>query len=319
MNLTDEVVTHVRDAIVSEWGDPIKAVSSSIRGFLQASPGREFLVCDFSQIEARGVAWFAKNEAVLDLYRRDEDVYRHVAARMFNVDLPDVTDHQRTGGKVCELALGYQGWVGAFQNMAKAYQFLVPEDVAREMCNAWRENHPLEVALWRALETCAMRALGNPGVRFGDRSKPSKWSFLYDPKWIKVGAKFIGCLKLRLPSGREICYPRPEITDNKYGRPSVVYHKMVGKCLVSEDMYGGKWLENLVQGWARDMLTFALINCEDAGLPTVGHVHDEGVFEPCIGEFTPQQVTDIFTIVPEWSAGCPIAAKAWAGGRYDKQ
>ena len=94
--------------------------------------------------------------ALLKAFEQNKDIHTAVAAQVFGVKEKDVTKDQRQAyGKVPELALGYQGGVGAFQTMAKTYLVKVSDDQAKEIRDAWRADHPAIVRLWEALEMAA--------------------------------------------------------------------------------------------------------------------------------------------------------------------
>ena len=89
-------------------------------------------------------------------------------------------------------------------------------------------------------------------------------------------------------------------------------------------LYGGKCLENIVQGIARDLLASAMLRIEKAGLPIVAHVHDEIVLEVPKKDAAKavKQFTKLMTYVPEWAKGTgfdlPVVAKTFISKRYVK-
>ena len=109
------------DSIELLYGDPMVAASTCIRGVLVPAPGSDFVCADFSSIEGRVLAWLADEQAALDVYRSGRDPYKVAASAIYHVPYEAVTKPQRQIGKVAELALGYQGSVGAFNAMAAGY------------------------------------------------------------------------------------------------------------------------------------------------------------------------------------------------------
>jgi DNA polymerase len=260
-----------RDWIDMLYGKPLSVISSCIRGFIQAPPGKVLMACDFSAIEARVLAWLAGEERVLEIFRGHGKIYEHAASGIYKVPIDSVTKGQRQIGKVAVLALGFQGGVGAFAQMARGYGVKVTDAEADEIKTAWRNNHPHIVKYWYNLEYAATNAVRYPGSTFSIGS--SKF---------KQAGSFLFC---KLPSGRILTYPYPQLqtTITPWGT------EKEGLTYMSEDplthkwerqkTYGGKLSENLVQAVARDLLTESMIRLESSGYTIVAHAHDEVICE----------------------------------------
>ena len=107
--------------------------ASAVRGCLIAAAGRKLVIADLSNIEGRVLAWLAgedwKTKAFTDFDRGvGHDLYVLAYSRSFSVTPEQVLDNKKNGdgmmrqlGKIMELALGYQGGVGAFATMARLY------------------------------------------------------------------------------------------------------------------------------------------------------------------------------------------------------
>jgi DNA polymerase len=317
------VATGSADAVRLVYGEPLAVVGDCLRGLVRAFPGRKLFAADFSNIEGRLIAWLAGEEWKLQAFRdfdvgQGHDIYKLAYARSFNVQPETVDKPQRQVGKVMELALGYQGGVGAFQKMAGNYGLEVSDDRADELKMAWREAHPNVVQYWYDLEHAAKSAIMNRGKI----TSAGRISF-------RVAGSF---MFMRLPSGRCICYPYPKIKDKMtpWGemRPQV--------CYMGVDSYTRKWTEcfahggllfnNAVQGTARDIEAEAMVRLADAGYETwdpMGHgivltVHDEIVCEVPKDFGSVEEFESIITALPAWAEGLPVAASAWTGERYQK-
>lgn len=352
-SLMEEYGTAATDLIDMLYGSPMTCISDCLRSFLIAGPGKTLLAADFSSIEARVLAWLAGEERVLKIFRTHGKIYESAAAVTFGLSMAEVTEAWRQIGKVMVLALGYQGGVGAFQTMAKnlgvdmaAQAKLLwaraPEHrremalkgwdqrgkksgldkklwIACELVKlGWREAHPSIVAYWKQVERAAIDA-----VKFGPGEEyfpgPHK-----NVSFIKKGS-FLFC---KLPSGRMLCYPYPEVvmveTDwgsvteqLRYKCEDAVIHKWV-----RHPAYGGLLVENIVQAASRDLLAWAMLNVHPVS-PVVLHCHDELVcevdeaLEECAAA-TISRFESVVTELPRWAIGLPMQAKGWMGKRYRK-
>ena len=302
------------------YGSPLDVFSWALRGLLTAAPGHDLIGGDFANIEGRVLAWLAGEQWKLDAFRSyDEgtgpDLYLLAYAKGFHKTIDEAKPFRQVG-KVMELALGFQGGVGAFQQMAKTYNVVVPDAQADQLKNAWRGIHPAIVQFWYDIENAAMDAMYGNGATFSAGAPGRQVTF-------KQSGSFLWC---RLPSGRVLCYPYPKIKNREtpWGEMKPQIHYMtvdgVSNKWVETHTYGGKLAENCTQAVARDLLAAAMLRVEAAGCPIVLHVHDEIVGE--IKETTPARAIDEFKRLmaetPAWASGLPVAVEAFRRRRYGK-
>ena len=315
-----------RDSLDMFHGPVLDALADCVRAMIVPAPGNEFICVDFSAIEARVLAWLAGEEHVLDAFRKKADIYKVAASRIYHTPVTEVTKDQRQIGKVAVLALGYGGGIGAFQSMARNYNVKVADAEADDIKKAWRSTHPRIVQYWYALESAAIRSLETGQV---ERAGPEGRAVSF-----RKSGSFLWC---RLPSGRVLCYPYPELRevttpwDEK--KDALTYMTMVegpgAKTLPDENAegkwkristYGGSLAENLTQAVARDLLAEAMKRLEALGFQIVMHVHDEVVVE--IHAKAPAEtlgrVESVMVVSPTWASGLPIAAEGFRAGRYQK-
>lgn len=298
------------DMVDNFMGDVTSTVADSLRAMLTASPGKDLIAADFSAIEARGLAWLAGEESVLEVFRGHGKIYELAAAGIYKVRIEDVTEAQRQIGKVAVLALGYQGGVGAFQQLARGYGVQVSDEEAEAIKVAWRAANKNIVRYWYALERAAIEAVRLPGstTQAGPTGRRVKFRKVADHMWC------------RLPSGRLLCYPFAEL-DVKPG-----YAKLKHKSTDSTrggkwgetSTYGGKLAENITQAFCRDLLSEAMLRLEEHGYPVVMHVHDEIVCEVPEGFGSVEEMESTMAVVPPWAKDMPIRAEGWRGKRYRK-
>ena len=290
------------------YDNVMDVTANTIRGVLGAEPDHKLVSSDLSNIEGRCLAWLAGEAWKLEAFRAYDagegpDLYIVGAATVLGIDIEDVTaDDRQKQGKVPELACGYQGAVGAFQAMARIYGMEMSDKRALEIVKAWRKANPNIVDLWYGLERAAIRAVDNPGLRV----EHGKLVLQRDGSW----------LRMKLPSGRLLCYPGVQLVDGKLTYMGENNYTRKWERLTT---YGGKLVENATQAMARDVLAWNMREAEDAGFSIALTVHDELVTQTIdSGQFTSERLSAIMSTVPPWATGLPLAASGWEGQRYRK-
>jgi DNA polymerase len=296
------------DMIEMLYAPVMTCASKCLRSMIAAAAGKTLYCADFSSIEARVLAWLAGEERALEAFRHGLDVYKVNAADIYKTEYAKVDKDQRQVGKCCELALGYQGWLGAFQSMTEIYGVHVPEEEAKRIILAWREARPNTVNFWTGLEKAAILAVMT--------KKPKAYGKLK----MGVRGRF---LHMRLPSGRLLAYCDPLIMKgvNPWGTEKDILTFMgvnsVTKKWERQKTYGGKLVENATQAAARDLLAEAILRI-DPVYPVVLHVHDEIISEVEKGKNELENFIRLMSVVPGWARGCPVEADGWEGSRYRK-
>lgn len=291
------------DMVGRIYGNTPDVLSQLIRTMLVPRAGCEFIVADFSAIEARVLAWEAGEQWVLDAFERGEDLYCATASQMFHVP---VIKHGENGelrqkGKIAVLACGYGGSTGALISMG-ALQMGLKEEELPEIIDSWREANPKIVQYWWAVEKAAMNA-----YKTGERSEIGKIAFEF----------WSGTLWMVLPSGRRLAYLKPRTQPNRFGRMSLTYEGVGQNHKWSrQETYSGRLVENATQAIARDILAEAMARMEDYGLSIVAHVHDEVIIEAPIGKYTVDEVCRLMAVKPDWCEGLPLSAAGYLAPAY---
>ena len=283
------------DLIEMLYGSVPNTLSELIRTAFIPKDGCRFLVADFSAIEARVLAWLAGEEWVLEEFRGKGKIYEATAARMYHVPADSIVKGNpnyvyRQKGKQATLACGYGGSVGAMKNMGAT----MPDEELLEIVTAWRAANPHIVAFWSAMDRTARKVVDQKTTL-----QCGKVTLFWKE----------GCMFMKLPSGRMLCYRGISYTTNRFGNPSLCYYmpNNTGK-MDPVETYGATLVENCTQSIARDLLANAMLNLEAAGYPIVFHVHDEVILEVPIGHGSLDEVCSIMAVPPAWAPDLPLKA-----------
>lgn len=175
----------------------------------------------------------------------------------------------------------------------------------------WRRAHPEISSYWKELENMIRAAIESPGQRFTAR----RLVIQRDGAWLRI----------RLPSGRALCYPSPAwdfvAPPRKYPGFSYMGLDQYTKRWQRLGSYGGKVFENVTQAAACDQLLECGIPVEEAGFEIVLSVHDEYVTEAPADrdDLSAARLGELMCSGLGWNQGLPLAAAGWSGARYRKE
>lgn len=311
--------------------------SALIRPSFVPEDGNVFVPCDYSQVEARGIAWIADDYKAIKNFSKGIDPYINLAVKVFGHETienfhkqsKDLQKLQRQVCKNAELGLGY----GMGPHKFRIYAALNKADLvkagvtAEQVVNIYRDEHtpicgfkPNEEmyasfrvnGVWQKLDKAVKEC-----VATGNSQEAGKCYFSMKDR----------NLLMRLPSDRVIYYNNARIEDiippyvYVYNLPpvpkaTVVYDSNRGV----KSLFGGLIAENIVQAICRDLMCIAMVKMEDENIPVVLHVHDEIVSEvkESIGEHTLKCMVQIMSEVPQWATGFPIACEGFITPRFVK-
>ena len=290
------------EAVKMLYEDVPDTLSQLIRTAFVAPGDRKFIVADFSAIEARVIAWIAGEDWRQTVFAEGKDIYCASASQMFGVPVEKhgVNGHLRQKGKIAELALGYGGSVGALKAMG-AIEMGLTEDELQPLVSAWRDANPNIVDFWWAVDSAVKTAVQNK-----TSTETHGIAFTY-----KSGMLFI-----TLPSGRNLAYVKPKIGTNKFGTSSVTYEGVGGtKKWERLESYGPKFVENIVQATARDILCYAMKTLRNTSM--VMHIHDEIVIE-ADPRMSLEAVCEQMGRTPPWAEGLLLRADGYETKFYRK-
>jgi DNA polymerase len=298
-----------------EYGDEaMDTLSGAVRGCIVAGEGKELVVADYAQIEARVLFWLAGEERGLEMFRRGEDIYLDLAKFVYrNPGLTKKDSKERAVGKAGILGCGYGMGKDRFVGQCATWGINLSVDAANTAIRAYREKYKTVVALWKETENAAISAVKNPEKRF--KCAGGRVTYGMDKK-----REFLCCA---LPSGRIIRYFRPSTKriDTPYGEKDEIHYWAAGinGSLEEFKTYGGSLVENICQAVARDIMASGMVKAAAAGFDLLATVHDELVAEVLQGlKGSLEKLIALMCDVPKWGAGCPITAEGWVGRRYRK-
>ena len=284
------------------YDDVPDTLSQLIRTAFIPRQGMKFIVADFSAIEARVIAWLAGEEWRMKAFANGEDIYCASASKMFGVPVVKHGEngHLRQKGKISELACGFGGSVGAMKAMG-ADSLGLSDTELKQIVTDWREASPHITELWWAVDRAVKKA-----VKEKTATKTHGLLFSYEA----------GFLFIRLPSGKRLAYAKPYIGKNKFGGESVTYMGInAQKKWDRLESYGPKFVENCVQGIARDLLMYSMQTLSQYFI--VGHIHDEMIIE-CPKDTKLDEICQQMARTPDWAKGLLLRADGYECSFYKK-
>jgi len=290
------------EAVETLYEDVPDTLSQLIRTAFIPRAGKKFIVSDFSAIEARVIAWLSGEAWRLRVFEEGKDIYCASASQMFRVPVEKhgINGHLRQKGKLSELSLGFGGSVGALKAMG-ALDMGLTEDELPGLVSAWRQANPHIVRFWWDVDRAVTDAVGNKRscVTHG-------LNFSYES----------GMLFILLPSGRRLAYVKPRISENRFGGECVTYEGVgTAKKWERLESYGPKFVENITQAVARDVLAYAMGTLKDREI--VMHIHDEVVIE-ANRDLPLQTICERMGRTPAWAKGLTLRADGYECEFYRK-
>ena len=263
-----------------------EVLSQLIRTAFIPKEEHEFIVVDFSAIEARVLSWISNEKWRVEVFKTHGKIYEASASEMFNIPIKDINKDLRQKGKIAELALGYGGSVNALISMG-ALDMNLQEDELLPLVQRWRNANINIKKFWYDVGNAALETVAKEkAMRVG------KITFEY----------YNNYLFIKLPSGRKLSYFNPMIKRNVYGKESLTYEGVAtNRKWERIETYGPKLVENIVQGISRDILAYAMMNLKNRNFNIVMHVHDEVVVEVKKDEHTLEEICNIMTIPPPYA------------------
>ena len=297
-----------------------------LRKAIIAPAGHVLVVSDFSQIEARMIAWLAGQEELLQQFRDGDDVYCKFASKIYGRVVTKEDKRERFLGKVCILGLGYSlGWrklatILATGPMGQAPILFTAEDL--ETMDGRMEKLDTKGITTKltgqalAVHCSAAKHLVDTYRNSYDRI-PNYWRTcdrILSAMWSGVKHQF-GCVptekdKILLPNGLYLQYK--DLRKDEEGS-----WRYTGKRGEKQYIYGGKLAENLTQALSRIVMTDAELAVSPRYRAAMS-VHDELVY--CVKEEEVEKAADVIeaamSVAPAWCPDLPVACEIGIGRSY---
>jgi len=279
---------------------------AALRGAICAPDGEMITDSDLAGIEGRVLPWLANDMEKVKRIANGRNMYFEASSVIYGIPYEEMTKKrpEYMPGKIAELALGFQGSIGALNNMAKNYGLepYKPKE-GYDIVDKWRKNNSKLVDFWAECQRAFRLALG-------DKGKPKtagRLTYIYIDD-------FMFC---HLPSGGQIAYYDPFVSDEGtlcyYGLNS--YTK---KWTIIET-YGGKLAENATQATAREILAYNMRQADKYGFKIVGSIHDEILTcQKPYKKYSDKVLSKVMSRRPPWAEDLPLGAAGYMSKRYKK-
>ena len=269
----------------------------TLKKSITAPDGHVLIDCDSSQIEARVLAWFAGQDDLTKAFRKKEDVYVKMAARIYDVPEDQVTKDQRFVGKTTILGAGYGMGAVKFQAQLESFGTSIPIEEARRIINIYRDTNWKISHVWREAQNMVSHLSRGDSVQFG---KEGVVEVMGDRSAIK------------LPSSLLMRYDDLQGEQNAQG-VEYTYETRRGRTRI----YGGKVIENVCQALARCIIAEQMLLINRRYRPVLT-VHDSVIccVENDEAEEAKEYVERCMRYVPKWAKGLPLECESGMAKAY---
>lgn len=304
--------------------DPGKAL---LRKAIKAPAGHKVVACDSSQVEARCLAWVAGETGLVEQFRQGRDPYSELAEIIFNVPAADIKAGAKSGdkkmklyrnvGKTAILSAGYGVGAQKFSDTLLRSGSMMGHSVeehhelAFHAHAVYRSAHPAIVGFWKLCSNVIRNLLLGYSGSFGGPDG-NLFTYGYMPVCGRTQVASIA-----MPSGYILRYPNLRC-EQESGKPVYYYDRQRGKNMATTKIYGGSLTENLIQGFAFQVLMWQACRMDGCGVPLAANIHDSfaAVVSESYADETARIMERCMSEVPPWAQGLPIACEVEIGDDF---
>jgi len=292
------------EAFPTLFGGPSELAAKLIRRFIRGP----FWDYDYSAVEPRIYCWLAGQYDILEDFKNVVDVYRNLAGGICHIDPKSIADKSPKYmlGKQSIIGCGYgMGAKTAFRTWTENYGMLVTLPEVELAVGTYRERFYKVKALWGLLDRAAKDSVRSPG----------KWFTARRIRFITQTISGIPYLVMKLPSGRALVYPYPEIKHvfkesfGDFVDDLSFWGPIPGKSFYGRiSTWGGTALENASQAIAADVMAYGLVRATAEGFEPEMLVHDQMLARDP-NRRGDELLKQCMMQMPPWADGLPLAVK----------
>lgn len=269
---------------------------SKLRTAIMAPEGQKLFISDLSNIEARMLAWMAKEHELVEAFATGRDVYCEFASQIYGRTITKADKLERYVGKTAILGLGYGMGHQRFKDTLKMGSPSVDITVGTAMVivNQYRGMYPNIPKLWSGMKDSLFQMLNPKSIG------------------LKYGPLQIGARALELPNGMALSYP-----NLMYDNGEFIY-KTQRETIRT---HGPRVTENVIQALARIVITDQILDIQSMPqVDIVMQIHDEivAIGSESDSDKTMEQIIGIMRTPPSWCSDLPLDAEGGVSQVYDK-
>ena len=268
-----------------------------LKSCICAPEGHTLIEADSAQIEARVLAWLSGQVDLVRAFEKGEDVYKKMAATIYNKSVDEIDSAQRFIGKTTILGAGYGMGAVKFQGQLKGFGVEVGEEECKRIIQVYRSANGAISQLWRDAQNALMGMYQNERYGVGKEGV------------LRILPEVQG---IRLPSGLIMRYGDLKAEEGDMG-VQFSYKTRRGRV----NIYGGKVIENVCQGIARCVMSDQMLLISKR-YPILLTVHDSVVC--CVPDSEVNEaaayVDSCMRHTPAWAQGLPVRGDVETGKNY---
>lgn len=273
---------------------------NTIKQAITAPEGCLIVDADSAQIEARVLAWLAGQTDLVDAFAAEQDVYKIMAATIYDKPVAEISKSERFVGKSVVLGSGYGMGANKFKAQLWGFGVEIELDEAQRIISAYRREYSDIPALWKDGQDCLCAIVDGNTRTLGVQPQATYLD----------NSAIDGDVVFRLPNKMMLGYPVLERTKD-------FEYSYLAKNNVRTKIYGGKVIENICQAIARCIISGQMLKIAEKYKVALT-VHDSIVcaIKETQREEARSYIETVMKTPPKWAAGLPLNCDIGIGRSY---